>query len=202
MKRWIALLALVVGAGLPAGASAQNETLFANSYKLESEKRYDAAAQAIAGLAEGGNEFARLRLGWLAYLAGKYNDSIAHYNRLLQVNPNSMDGRLGVTLPLLAQRRWQDAAAQARHVLQLSPWDYTAHIRLMATEEALKQWQVLETHASTVAAAYPSDATALVYLARARAWQRNVAGARQAYAQVLERYPTHEEARAFLKANS
>lgn len=202
MNRWIALLALLMCAGLPAMASAQNETLFVNSYKLEGEKRYDAAAQAITALADGGNEFARLRLGWLAYLAGKYNDSIAHYNRLLQVNSNSIDGRLGVTLPLLAQQRWQDAAAQARHVLQLSPWDYTAHIRLMATEEALKQWQVLETHALSVSTAYPSDATALVYLARARAWQRNIAGAKQAYAQVLERYPSNEEARSFLKANS
>lgn len=202
MKRWVALLALVLSAGLPMAASAQNEALFASSYKLEGEKKYDAAAQAIAALADGGNDFARLRLGWLAYLAGKHNDSISHYNRVLQVNTNSIDARLGVTLPLLAQQRWQDAAAQARHVLQLSPWDYTAHIRLMATEEALKQWAVLETHAAGVAAAYPSDATALVYLARARAWQRNTAGAKQAYAKVLERYPTHEEARTFLKANS
>ena len=201
MKRWMALLALLMCAGLPAGASAQNDAIFANSYKLEAEKKYDAAAQAIAALANSGHEFAQLRMGWLAYLQGKYNDSISAYNRLLQSNPNSIDGRLGVTLPLLAQQRWQDAAAQARHVLQLSPWDYTAHVRLMIAEEALKQWQALEQHAASVAAIYASDATSLVYLARARAWQRNVAGAKQAYAQVLERYPANEEARAYIKAN-
>jgi len=201
MKRWVAMLALVC-AGWPGLASAQNDTIFASSYKLEAEKKYDAAAQAITALADGGNEFARLRLGWLTYLAGKYNDSISHYNRLLQVNANSIDARLGVTLPLLAQQRWQDAAAQARHVLQLSPWDYTAHVRLMICEEALKQWQVLEQHAASVAAAYPSDATSLIYLARARAWQRNVAGAKQAYSKVLERYPQNEEARAYLKSSS
>jgi tetratricopeptide (TPR) repeat protein len=201
MVRWSVLLALAL-AGLPTVASAQNEALFAASYKLESEKRYDAAAQEIASLADSGNEFARLRLGWLAYLGGRYNESIAHYSRVLQANPNSVDGRLGLTLPLLAQQRWQDAAAQARQVLQLSPWDYTAHVRLMVAEEGLKQWAILENHARDVARVYAADATSLVYLARARAWQRNVAGAREAYGKVLERYPTHEEARTFLKANS
>ncbi len=60
----------------------------------------------------------------------------------------------------------------------------------------------LVPHAASVAAAYPSDATSLIYLARARAWQRNVAGAKQAYSKVLERYPQNEEARAYLKSSS
>jgi tetratricopeptide (TPR) repeat protein len=201
MFRRTALLAFAL-ASLPVVASAQSESLFATSYKLESEKRYDAAAREIAALADSGNEFARLRLGWLAYLGGRYNESITHYNRVLQVNPGSIDGRLGVMLPLLAQQRWPDAAAQARAVLQLSPWDYTAHVRLMVAEEALKQWAVLENHARDVSQAFASDATSLIYLARARAWQRNVTGARQAYAKVLERAPANEEARSYLKANS
>jgi tetratricopeptide (TPR) repeat protein len=201
MVRWSVLLALAL-ASLPAVASAQNDARFAASYKLETEKRYDAAAAEIAALAESGNEFARLRLGWLAYQAGRYNDSINHYNIALQLNPNGIDGRLGITLPLLAQQRWQDAAGQARQVLQLSPWDYTAHVRLMVAEEGLKQWVTLETHARELSKIYPADATALIYLARARAWQRNMAGARQAYAQVLERFPGNEEARSFLKVNS
>jgi tetratricopeptide (TPR) repeat protein len=201
MFRRSALLALAL-ASLPVVASAQSESLFATSYKLESEKRYDAAAQEIVALADSGNEFARLRLGWLAYLGGRYNESINHYNRVLQVNSTSIDARLGLILPLLAQQRWQDAASQAQAVLQLSPWDYTAHVRLMVAEEALKQWAILENHARSVSQAFGSDATALLYLARARAWQRNVTGARQAYAKVLERYPTNEEARNYLKANS
>jgi len=201
MFRRSALLALVLS-GLPVVASAQSEQAFVASYKLESEKQYDAAAKEIAVLADAGNEFAQLRLGWLAYLAGRHNEAITQYNRVLKVNSDSIDGRLGVTLPLLAQLRWQDAAAQAKHVLQLSPWDYTAHVRLMMAEEGMKQWTVLEAHARDVAKAYGSDATALLYLARARAWQRNMAGARQAYLKVLERFPSNEEARNFVKGNS
>lgn len=200
MRKFAAFVVLLLC--LPgAGAYAQNDAIFANSYKLEGEKRYDAAAAAMQPLADGGHEFARLRMAWLAYLGGKYNDSINHYNRVLQTNPNSMDGRLGVMLPLMAQQRWQDAAAQGRQVLSLSAMDYTAHVRLMACEEAMKQWAALEQHAQGVALAFASDATALVYLARAKAWQRKAGEAKAVYAQVLERYPSNEEARAFLKNN-
>lgn len=185
-----------------APASAQNQAAFSTSYTLEYEMKYDRAAEVIKGLADSGHEFARLRLGWLAYLAGRYNESLEHYNLVLRANPQSIDGRLGLTLPLMAQKRWQDAATQIRQLLAISPWDYTAHARLLICEEALKQWPQLEEHARQVSTVWSSDANALVYLARARVAQGNVAGAKQAYGQVLERLPQHAEALAFIKKNS
>lgn len=199
--RWVAPLALILGTAV-VPASAQNQAAFSTSYTLEYEMKYDRAAEVIKSLADSGHEFARLRLGWLAYLAGRYNDSLNHYNLVLRANPNSIDGRLGLTLPLLAQKRWQEAATQARQVLATSPWDYTAHARLLVCEEGLKQWPQLEAHAREISTMWGSDANALVYLARARVAQGNVAGARQAYGQVLERIPQHAESLAFLKKNS
>lgn len=197
---WLASIA--TGLCLAAtSAPAQNQAAFSTSYTLEYERQYDRAAEVIQSLANSGHEFARLRLGWLAYLAGRYNDSVNHYNLALRANPNSIDGRLGLTLPLLAQKRWQEAATQTRQVLAISPWDYTAHARLLVCEEGLKQWAVLEAHARDLANTWGSDANALVYLARARVAQGNVAGAKQAYAQVLERIPQHAESLAYLKNN-
>lgn len=194
----IAPLALIFCA-LGSPAPAQNQSAFSTSYTMEYELQYDRAAQPLKSLADSGHEFARLRLGWLAYLAGNFNDAINHYNAVLQANPMSIDGRLGLTLPLMAQKRWQDAAAQARQVLAQSPWDYYAHARLMVCEEGLKQWQVLEQHAQEAIRVWGSDANAFVYLARARIAQGNMAGAKQAYGQVLERLPQHAEALAFMK---
>ncbi len=198
--RWISCLALLACANA-APAAAQNQNVFSNSYTLEYELKYDRAAEVIKGLAESGHEFARLRLGWLAYLAGRYNEALDHYNLVLRSNPNSLDGRLGLTLPLMAQKRWQDASDQIRLILNNSPWDYTAHARLLICQEALKQWSALEQHAREISAVWASDANALVYLARARAAQNNIAGAKQAYGQVLERIPQHVEALAFMKKN-
>ena len=200
MLKLCAPLALAVCA-LAAPASAQNQGAFSTSYTLEYEQKYDRAADSIKSLADSGHEFARLRMGWLAYLAGNYNDAIKHYNTVLQANQASIDGRLGLMLPLMAQKRWQDAMAQGRQVLAQSPWDYYAHARIMVCEEALKQWAALEQHAREAAGVWGSDANAFVYLARARIAQGNIAGAKQAYGQVLERLPQHVEALAYMKKN-
>jgi TolA-binding protein len=68
----------------------------------------------------------------------------------------------------------------------------------MVAEEGLRQWQRLAEHATAVAIRYPSDATLLVYLARAQAQRGLTDQARAAYAAVLERFPGHEEAEAYL----
>lgn len=201
MKRFAALVALVAGMS-SSTVGAQNQSAFSTSYTLEYELQFDRAAQVIKSLADSGHEFARLRIAWLEYRAGRHNEAIAQYNLVLQSNPRSIDGRLGLTLPLLAQKRWAEAAMQAKQVINQSPWDYYAHARLMVCEEALKQWAVLEQHAAEATAVWASDANAFVYLARARVAQGNGAGAKQAYQQVLERIPQHEEALAFLKKNS
>jgi tetratricopeptide (TPR) repeat protein len=194
------LAALVLGGLLVStGSMGQTETAFATSYKLEAEKHYEAAAQSLLPLAETGHEFATLRLGWLAYLQGNYNSSIAHYSRLLQTAPGSIEARLGLILPLMAQQRWQDAAMQAQIVLRQSPYHHTASLRLLLCQQALKQWAPMEALAASLVAVYPSDADTLALLARARAAQNNPAGAKAAYAQLLERQPANAEALAFLR---
>jgi tetratricopeptide (TPR) repeat protein len=195
---WLLAPALI-GIAFSSAASAQTEMAFASSYKLEAEKRYEAAAQTIQALAETGHEYATLRLGWLAYLQGSYNSSISHYSRLLQTSPGSIEARLGLTMPLMAQERWQDAAMQAQIVLRQAPFHHTASVRLMLCQQALKQWEALEAHAGALTRAYPSDPDMLVFLARARAAQHNAAGAKAAYGQLLERQPAHAEALAYLR---
>ena len=198
--RWLAAVALG-GICVSCAASAQTETAFAASYKLESEKRYEAAAQIIQPLAESGHEYAALRLGWLSYRQGSYNASISHYNRVLQSAPGVIEARLGLMLPLMAQERWQDAAMQAQIALRQSPLHPTASLRLLLCQQALKQWEAMEAHAASFAKAYPSDVEALVFLARARIGQHNQKGAREAYGQLLERLPDHAEALAYLRAS-
>ena len=184
-------------------ASAWAQSPWTLSYEREAAGDYDGAVEALAPIVEARPEddFAVLRRAWLRYLGGDYNASIREYRRALELNGRSLEAMLGLTLPLLAQQRWREAAAQAQTVLEIAPGNYYAHVRLMAAEEGLRQWSVLASHAADVSALYPSDATVLVYLARARAWQGNVAAARAAYERVLERIPGHEEAEAYLRDN-
>lgn len=185
-------------------ASAQvNESVWQESYSLEYAGKYAQANVAIeAVLRESPNhEFALMRRAWLNYLQGRYNDALRDYNQVLSLNPRSLDARLGLTLPLIAQQRWREAEMEANKVISVSAWDYTANVRLMVCEEGERKWEGLSRHAGELAAHYPTDATVLVYLARAEAWQAHVKKARSAYAKVLERIPAHAEAAAYLKNN-
>ena len=170
---------------------------WSESYRLEAAARYADAAAQIEGYVRN-SEYAQIRLAWLFYLQGKFSESIAGYRRAQTMNPHSIDAALGVTLPLMAQWRWQEAADASRAVLAKAPWNYTAATRLLAAEEAMKQWRQMAEDAAQLAARYPSDATAWVYVARAEAWQNNVDKAREAYARVLQIVPGHIEATKYL----
>jgi tetratricopeptide (TPR) repeat protein len=196
----LALIALLVsGAAFAQG----NSNPWQDSFILESKGQFTQSISSINSIlnASPNNEFALMRRAWLNYRQGQFNEALNDYKQVLSINPKSLEARLGLTLPLMAQLRWREAAVEAHKVIEASAWDYTAHARLMICEEALHNWADLSRHAGELSAHYPSDATALVYLARAEAWQKNIKEAKSAYSKVLERIPGHFEATAYIKAN-
>lgn len=192
------LLTLCLCSGL---AHAQGENAWQESYALEAQGKYAQAAAVLEPVlrVSPSHEFAFIRRGWLNYLQGHHNDALRDYGQALALNPKSLDARLGLTLPLLAQQRWKEAAIEARKVIAVSDWDYTANVRLLICEEGERKWEEMARRAEELSAHYPTDATALVYLARAHAWLGNTDKARTAYARVLERAPTNAEAIDYLR---
>ncbi|MDX2464124.1 MAG: tetratricopeptide repeat protein [Porticoccus sp.] len=170
------------------------------SYRLEALSQYDNAANTMSQIIKKypNNDFAVSRRAWLNYLRGAHNESIRDYEKVLEINSKSLDARIGILLPFLAQRRWREASSNANKALKISPWNYYAHVRLMISEEGEKKWDALAKHAKEVSQRYPSDATVLVYLARANDRMKNTQEARRAYEQVLERVPGHIEATQYL----
>ena len=195
-------ITLLVALYLSAAVSSAQDT-WSESYRLEGEGDYASAIMALQPVleAEPSHELAVLRSAWLKYLLGDYNASLRDYERAIELNGDSIEARLGPTLPLLAQRRWREAAAVAREVIAVAPWNYYAHLRLLAAEEGQRQWETLGRHAGELTRRFPSDATFLVYLARAQARQGNLEAAIETYGRVLELFPAHQEATAFRAQN-
>lgn len=189
-------LLLLSGPAMAQSNASGSADAWRDSYALESNGRYGEAALAIEPLLRESptHELGLMRRAWLSYLQGRHSESLRDYNQALFVNGTSLEARLGLTLPLLAQKRWSEAASEARKVLAMSAWNYTAHLRLLQAEEGEKRWDEVARHASQLVARYPSDSGFYVYLARAEAQRGNAASARMAYAKVLERAPGHEEA--------
>lgn len=185
---------------LAPAASAQQDP-WSESYRLEYLGKYADALALIEPFAnrQPVNEFAIMRSAWLLHLQGRYAEAEKRYLRAAEVNPRSLEARLGVMLPLMALYRWNDAIQSGKKVLSESPWNYTAHVRIMISEEALSRWEDLSKHAAEVSARYPTDATVLVYWARAEAALKRTRKAKEIFAQVLERVPGHIEASSYIK---
>ena len=194
MLRFIFLIALSISFGISSVYAEVGP--WKESHRLEKVYQYDAAINALKGISAD-NELVKLRRGWLNYLKGSHSNAIEHYKLAIKANQNSLDARLGIILPLLAQQRWHEAAQNADKVIEISPWNYYAHIRLMKTEEALNKWPELAKHADAVHQRYPSDATVLVYLARAHLRLDNKQAAKNYYSKVLELIPDHFEAKQY-----
>jgi len=200
MCKNISIFGLILAAVFASAHSFAAMDQWTESYRLESIIQYDAAVKTMDAIInkEPSNDFAILRRGWLNYLRGKHDSAISDYKKALKVNNQSLDAKLDVILPLLAQQRWNEAAKFSNEVLKVAPWNYYAHVRLMIAEEGQKRWKTLAKHADEVYRRYPSDATVLVYLARAQRWSGNIKAARSAYLKVLKRIPGHIEASQYL----
>jgi tetratricopeptide (TPR) repeat protein len=185
---------------LASASTYAQEAAFQSSYQLEAAGKYTEAMAAMDSVPANGPdaELKILRRGWLNYLPGRFDESIREYRLAIERNPKSLDARLGLTLPLLAAKRWREAEQAAQAVLTLAPNNYTALLRLVIALEAQQDWNIMLRTATTMAASYPTDASAFVYLARANAWIGKREEAVAAYTAVLSRYPGHLEATAYL----
>jgi len=117
--QWLLLISLLYSG---TGNAIATE-LWVKSYQLEAMGNYAQAAQSIAPLIRHrpDHEFAIIRHAWLNHLQGKYNEAIGDYTTSLKINGKSLDAKLGITLPLLAQKRWRKAAFYATEVLAIAP---------------------------------------------------------------------------------
>lgn len=198
IKRKFMLIGLFHALLLPVTSLFADVDPWQESYRLESLFQYDAALNALNGVGSD-IELVLLRRGWLNYLKGSHSKSIDYYQKAISKNSKSLDARLGIMLPLMAQQRWREAASNANKVLQVAPWNYHAHVRLMATEEALKQWSALQKHALSVNERFPTDVDTLVFLARAYRQLGNEKEAKEAYKRVLQLVPSNFEAGQFTR---
>lgn len=171
------------------------------SYDQEAKGHYAQAAAPLLALVEQGeqHEFLWIRLGWLSYLQGNYNDAKHYYGQAASQNSNSIDARLGLFKPLAAQKRWREADKYMEQALAISPKHLQVNLNKMMIEAQQKDWISLVKRAKQLTQHYPTNVDILVYLARANSWLGNVDAAQSAYRQVLKLHPSNIEARYFLK---
>ncbi len=119
------IIILIAISGLSLFAQTTAKDLISASYSAESANNYPLALEKMKALEiqDTTDAFYKLRIGWLLYLSGKYNESLAYYQKSLKISP-CVDAQIGIVNCYLYLGMWNDAISLCKEVLTTYP-DYT-----------------------------------------------------------------------------
>lgn len=191
------------GMGAPAHADdAQIAELYRQSYALEANRDY---AGALAKTREiksktSGSYFAAVRLGWVAYLAGDYTASEAAYREAAASAPKAVEPRIGMTLPLLAAKKWRELERACRDVMTLDPNHGVARARLAHAQYSVGNYPDSAATYRKLVEEYPAELDHQTGLGWCLLRMGRKAEARQVFAGVLAVSPDNSSAKAGMAA--
>ena len=198
MKQALLTLALIALL-LPPPAAANGSTvteLYQQSFSLETAGDYAGALARMDEVAAkgSGDYLLHLRRGWLLYLTGRYADSATAYQDAVALQPRSAEAMAGLTLPLMALRRWVDAESVCDTLLAVAPGNYLGMSRRAWVLFSAGRYAEAEAAYRLVLVQYPSDNDMRAGLGWSLLRQGKANEARAAFKVVLLTVPGHVSA--------
>jgi tetratricopeptide (TPR) repeat protein len=200
----LAGLAVLLCAGLlPGDARAQELDIpgaYHRSFEMERAERYQDAIRALAPVYEAypNGYTVNLRMGWLFYLNGNFNNAVAHYEVAGTALPFALEPKLGRLLPLLAQGRWAEAELVGYQVVSVDHFNYYGNLRLLIALREQKKLEPAYQIALKMVGVYPTDMYYLVELALVNDARGDTAEARRLFGEILILYPENETALRYM----
>jgi len=132
LRRKIILL-IFTAAGFSAVSQVSQEALeaaFTKSYQHEKSGDFKASADDLKKVYDEASYEINLRLGWLNYNAGLFDESVIFYSNAQKLKPYSEEARFGLILPKAALGRWNEVIELYNKILEISPNNTVALYRL------------------------------------------------------------------------
>jgi tetratricopeptide (TPR) repeat protein len=172
-----------------------------DSYTREAAGDYQGAFTALGTVRRGQAQeyLLQLRSGWLLYCLGHYQRAIQSYEAAIQRSPQSIEAKLGLILPLMANGTWDEVERVARLVLRSDPNNFTANRWLIESYLAQGHPREASDVAERLIEKFPADPTIMELLARSRSARMDRTGAREAYQRLLLLSPSNMAALTALK---
>ena len=170
------------------------------SYRYERSQNYADAIKALSPVITAFPQAytVNLRLGWLNYLIGAYATARTHYQTAIKTAPDSLEAKLGHTLPLLAQERYDEAEIAAKQVLRIDPSNYLANLRLAFAFRMLKKFEAAEDLLNRMLVLYPTDVSLLTEYALVKLARNQNPDAKRVFNDILTLDPENVIAKAQL----
>jgi len=168
---------------------------FSESYKLEKEGKSKEALDAMKSVYREDSYEINMRLGWLAYLSGKFTESIAYYHNAIDKLPLSVEARLGIVLPLSAMGNWNQIIDHYNKILSVDTNNSLVNYRMGVIYYERKQYDKAESFLKKVINLYPFDHDTLLMLGWVKIKQGNYSQAKVLFNKALMANPVDASAK-------
>lgn len=140
------------------------QAAFTKSYTSEKNGDFTAALDPLKKVYDESSYELNLRLGWLNYNAGLFDEAIIFYGRAQKLKPYSEEARFGLILPLAALGKWNDVIKIYDAILETSPNNSVALYRLGLVYYGRKDYNKANTLFKKVVDLYPFGYDGLLML--------------------------------------
>jgi len=106
------------------------EAAFSKSYEYEKKGDFTASMDVLKKVYNESSYEMNLRLGWLNYNAGLFDESIIFYGNANKLKPFSEEARFGLILPKAALGKWDEVIELYNQILDVNPNNTVAMYRL------------------------------------------------------------------------
>jgi len=166
LKKSTAIFVFLIVANA-AFSQVNQETLqaaFSKSYALEKDGDFSGSMGPLKKVYDESSYELNLRLGWLNYNAGLFDESIIFYSRAQKLKPYSEEAHFGLILPMAALGKWNDVIKIYDAILEVSPNNSVALYRLGLVYYGRKDYDKANTLFKKVVDLYPFGYDGLLML--------------------------------------
>ncbi len=161
---WIIICLLMANAASSQVSQDVLQTAFSKSYVTEKNGDFAASMDPLKKVYDESSYELNLRLGWLNYNAGLFDEAIIFYGRAQKLKPYSEEARFGLILPLAALGKWNDVIKIYDAILETSPNNSVALYRLGLVYYGRKDYNKANTLFKKVVDLYPFGYDGLLML--------------------------------------
>lgn len=166
MKYVISIISLLLSIGiLQAQDYEETREAFSQSYIHENEGDYKKAIEVLKSVYDENSFPINIRLGWLSYMGGFFTESIAYYQKSINLKPLALDAKFGYIYPTSAMGEWEKVKKQYLDILEIDPQNTLANYRLGSINYGNGNYETARIYFEKVVNLYPFDYDALVMYA-------------------------------------
>lgn len=167
LRKGISIFILLILVNMAYSQTSNDELVeaFSESYTYERNSDFSASMDALKKVYDESSYEINLRLGWLNYNAGLFDESIIYYNKAQELKPYSEEARFGLILPLAALGKWDNVIKAYDEILSVNSNNTTALYRLGLVYYGRKEYTKANTLFKKVVDLYPFGYDGLIMLA-------------------------------------